>query len=115
MMRGGMPGAEHLRDSHELERLLRGQVKDGRLYGAICASPAVVLAHHGMLEGKQATVYPSLSNMLPEEYVDQPVVVDGNCVTSAGPGTAMAFALKLVEFLCGPAKAKEVADGMLFG
>lgn len=30
-----------------------------------------------------------------------------------GPGTSMAFALRLVDLLCGPDKAKEVAGGLL--
>src|SRR4030042_1274503 len=37
---GGMPGAEHLRDSAELIGLLRKQKQAGRFYAAICASPA---------------------------------------------------------------------------
>jgi protein deglycase len=46
-------------------------------------------------------------------FVDQPVVVDGNCITSQGPGTAMEFALTLVEQLLGKAKRREVAEAML--
>ncbi|MCP4665846.1 MAG: DJ-1 family protein, partial [Deltaproteobacteria bacterium] len=46
---GGIPGAEHLRDSEDLTGILNRQYKAGRLYGAICASPAVVLQHHGLL------------------------------------------------------------------
>jgi 4-methyl-5(b-hydroxyethyl)-thiazole monophosphate biosynthesis len=43
------------------------------------------------------------------------VVVDGNCITSQGPGTALAFALTLVEQLCGKAVRKQVAEAMLVG
>ena len=39
---GGIPGAEHLRDSAALVGILRRQRETKRLYGAICASPAVV-------------------------------------------------------------------------
>jgi len=46
-------------------------------------------------------------------YVDKPVVVDGHIVTSQGPGTAMAFALILVELLAGPGRSKEVSAGLL--
>ena len=49
----------------------------------------------------------------PAYACDEPVVVDGHCVTSQGPGTAIAFALKLVELLFGAAKARDVADAML--
>ncbi len=39
--------------------------------------------------------------------------MDRNCITSRAPGTAMEFALKLVEILYGEQKAKEVAQSML--
>ncbi len=112
---GGMPGAEHLRDSAELIRMLKEQKQAGRLYAAICASPAVVLQHHGLLEKTKATCFPALRNKLNAAYASQErVVVDGNCVTSQGPATAIEFALKLVELLFGPAKAQEVGTAMLF-
>ncbi len=111
---GGMPGAEHLRDSAELIAMLKKQKAAGRLYGAICASPAVALQPHGLLAGIRATCYPSMRNKLdPACACDERVVVDGNCVTSQGPGTAIEFALKLVELLYGPQKTKEVGDPML--
>jgi len=109
---GGMPGAEHLRDSKELTELLKAQAKSGRYYAAICASPAVVLNHHGLLDNKKATCYPSLLSEL-GRIEEAKVVVDGNCITSQGPGTALKFALKLVELLLGKEKSMEVAKAML--
>lgn len=111
---GGMPGAEHLRDSKELEEMLKRQQRDAKLYAAICASPAVVLKHHGLLAERKATAYPGFAEQLENtESIDSRVVVDNNCITSRGPGTAMEFALKLVEILYGEQKAKEVAKSML--
>lgn len=111
---GGLPGAEHLRDSKELTRLLKEQKESSRLYGAICASPAVVLKHHGLLGTKQATAHPYFSDELDNrERIDMPVVVDGNCVTSRGVGTALLFALKLVELLYGKEKAGEIAGQLV--
>lgn len=109
---GGMPGAEHLRDCGELSALLKAQAKSDRLYAAICASPAVVLKHHGLLDGKRATCYPSLLSEL-DCSDDEKVVVDGNCITSQGPATALPFALKLIEILFGKEKEDEVAGSML--
>lgn len=40
-------------------------------------------------------------------------MVDGNLITSRGPGTALEFALAIVEHLYGSAKAKEVAGPMV--
>ena len=41
------------------------------------------------------------------------VVADGKFVTSRGPGTAMEFALKLVEILLGSEKVSELKTAML--
>jgi 4-methyl-5(b-hydroxyethyl)-thiazole monophosphate biosynthesis len=111
---GGMPGATNLRDSKELAEILHVQQRQGRLYGAICASPAVALGHHGLIGDRRATCYPSFAKEL-QNYVDSRVVADGNCVTSQGPGTAVEFALKLVEMLFDKAKSAEVAKAMLVG
>ena len=110
---GGMPGAEHLRDSEELIAILKEQKAAGRFYAAICAAPAVVLEEHGLLEGA-ATCYPSLQEKLKSVRAEgKAVVVSGKCITSQGPGTAIAFSLKLVELLFGAEKARNVADAML--
>lgn len=111
---GGMPGAEHLRDSGELEEILKRHAGEGRWYAAICASPAVVLEHHGLLRGHRATCHPNFVDRLPNlDAIESRVVVDGRCITSRAPGTAIEFALKLVEVLYGEEKAKEVATPMV--
>ncbi|MFZ2039186.1 MAG: DJ-1 family glyoxalase III [Desulfobacterales bacterium] len=111
---GGLPGAEHLRDCAVLTALLRDQAQQNRLYAAICAAPAVVLQHHGLLAGRRATCHPALADRLdPAADPGARVVVDGNCVTSQGPGTALEFALELVARLFGPERAEAVAGPML--
>jgi 4-methyl-5(b-hydroxyethyl)-thiazole monophosphate biosynthesis len=111
---GGMPGAEHLRDCGLLTDLLREQARQNRLLAAICAAPAVVLQHHGLLAGRRATCHPALADRLsPEARPGARVVVDGNCITSQGPGTALEFALELVARLFGPQRAEAVAGPML--
>ena len=110
---GGIPGAEHLRDSAELGRILRRQAERGGLYGAICAAPAVVLHHHGLLAGRRATAHPAFIEALEGAAEASRVVVDGGCVTSRGPGTAIEFAIELVAQLFGPDKAREVAGPMV--
>lgn len=52
---GGVPGAQNLRDSADLTKLLKKQAGSGGFFGAICASPAVVLQAHGLLANRQAT------------------------------------------------------------
>jgi len=111
---GGMPGAEHLRDSEALEIILERQRQGGRYYGAICASPAVVLQHHGLLGQEPATCHPNFVQFLENrDSAESRVVVAGNCVTSRGPGTALEFALKLVELLYGEKTSKEISQAMV--
>lgn len=111
---GGIPGAEHLRDSATLKEILVRQQAAGGLYGAICAAPVVVLETHGLLENRKATCHPGFVEGLHDtSAVASRVVVDGNCVTSRGPGTAMAFSLKLVELLFGKEKMEAVAAPMV--
>lgn len=111
---GGMPGAENLRDSAVLKTILERQHCRDALYAAICASPAVVLEPHGLLQGRKATAHPAFVDRLKDpSFAQSRVVVDGQCVTSRGPGTALEFALTLVELLLGKAKRDEVAAPMV--
>jgi protein deglycase len=111
---GGMPGAEYLRDSKSLIDLLKAQKEEGRWFAAICASPVIVLQHHGLLEGLNATCYPSMVSQLKNKAAAEfEVVVDSLCVTSQGPGTALKFAIKLVEVLFDKVKATQLVRGML--
>ena len=114
---GGMPGAEHLSTNPTLISMLKEQHAKGEVIAAICASPAVVLAKHGLLQGKKAVAYPGFEEGLEQggaQYVDQAVVIDGNIITSKGPATAIAFTLALIEVLVGEIAAKEVAAGLLY-
>jgi protein deglycase len=111
---GGMPGAEHLRDSAPLIAKLKEQKAAERIVAAICAAPAVVLHHHGLLKNVRATCYPTMQSQLDPNYASNDrVVVHGQCVTAQGPAVAIEFALKLVEMLYGHGKAKEVGEAML--
>lgn len=112
---GGMPGAEHLRDCALLIDMLEKHDIQDALLCAICASPAVVFGTHGFVVDKQATCYPGFEKDLTgAEYIsDQPVVMDGNVITSQGPATAMAFALGVLANLEGYEGTQKVADGLL--
>jgi len=110
---GGIPGADNLKNSSMLAELLKKQNREDRLYGAICASPAVVLEHHGLLEGKNATCHPLFADRLrTQEHAREHVVIDRNCVTSKGAGTSIEFGLELLGILMGEEAKKEVAKGM---
>ena len=111
---GGMPGASNVAESKEALALIDAINKAGGVVGAICAAPAVVLAPNGFLDGKRATCYPGFESAFKDtRFSEDRVVVDGNIVTSRGPGTAADFALMLVEVLLGPAAAKEIREATL--
>ncbi len=110
---GGMPGSTNLMEDERVVRLARELASSGRKTAAICAAP-MVLAHAGLLENKRATSHPSVRNRLGgAKFVEDRVVREGNLLTSQGPGTALEFALAIVEDLCGAAKAQELARAMI--
>mmetsp|Transcript_37015 Transcript_37015/g.104493 ORF Transcript_37015/g.104493 Transcript_37015/m.104493 type:complete len:291 (+) Transcript_37015:41-913(+) len=110
---GGMPGAEHFRDCKPLVQMIQDQKAAGRLYAAICASPAVVFEHHGLLDGQPATSHPAFQDRLTNKgSAGERVVESGTLTTSQGPGTAFEFALSLVKQLYGEEKMREIAGPM---
>lgn len=110
---GGMPGATHLKEDPRIVALVRQMAAAGKYTAAICAAP-MVLAEAGVLAGRRATSYPGFLDGLPGVAVlSEPVVQDGHVVTSRGPGTAMDFALALIEALVGRARRDEVEAGLV--
>ncbi|MHA7833106.1 MAG: DJ-1 family glyoxalase III [Algiphilus sp.] len=110
---GGKEGAERLRDDPRVQSLLCRQHDAERLIGAICAAPIALVAA-GILQGRQATSYPGFLQPSDAHLREDAVVVDGNIITSRGPATAMAFALCLVEKLCGRDARDQNAERLLF-
>lgn len=111
---GGMPGTLRLREHEGLCELLRTYDKENKYVAAICAAPSV-LGELGILKGKRACCYPSFEEKLTGADVKMdPVVWDGHVITSRGMGTAISFALKLTEVLCGNEKAEEVRQSILY-
>ena len=110
---GGMPGATNLQKSELLISMLKKQAQSKKYYGAICASPAVVLAPHGLLDTKKATCYPGFESELPDSSsAKQNVVIDGNCVTAQSPGSAQEFALRIIAVLESEDLAKKVRQDL---
>lgn len=110
---GGQPGTNHLKADERVLKLVRQMHDADRYVAAICAAPSV-LATAGLLDGKQATSFPGALDAFPKVLRQpQAVVEDGKLITSRGPGTAMDFALVLVERLMGHAKRAEVEAGLV--
>ncbi len=112
---GGQPGANNLNADARIHTLLKTMATQGKYITAICAAP-LVLANAGMLHGKQATSFPGVLEQmnLPEVKLKTAAVVqDGKIITSRGPGTAMDFALVLIEVLVGKIKRDEVEAALV--
>ena len=111
---GGLPGADNLNQDDRIQTVVKQMASDDKFTAAICAAPKV-LATAGVLDGKHATSFPGtleklqLNNTTLETHA---VVQDGKVITSRGPGTAMDFALALIENLAGSEKRKEVEAGL---
>jgi len=118
---GGMPGAKTISESAAFIGMLKAHCAAGKLYGAICAAPAVCLAEHKLIpDGALATCHPGFAAKLAEAIgssrcSEERVVVSAEhkFVTSRGPGTAIEFALALAAILFDEQKAKDVAGPML--
>jgi len=112
---GGLPGADHLNKDARIHKLLKEMHQQGKYTAAICAAPKV-LADAGLLANKSATSYPGVLDKMqvPKmQFIDAPVIKDGQVVTSRGPGTAMDFALELIETLVGQETRNQVEAGLV--
>ncbi len=112
---GGLPGADHLDNDERIRSVLKKMADNGKYTAAICAAPKV-LANAGVLAGKTATSYPGFLDSLglsDTTLSSEAVVRDGKVVTSRGPGTAIDFALELIEVLSGEEKRNEVETALV--
>ncbi len=116
VMPGGLPGADHLNADERVHQLINHQLAAQRYVAAICAAPKV-LVKHTYMEGRTLTSFPhAVSSEQARQYQltlsEKPVVQDGLVITSRGPGTAMDFALHLIELLQGSNIRQQVEAGL---
>ncbi len=100
---GGLPGADYLNADTRIHKLITRLAQANKAIAAICAAPKVLI-DNGVVAGKQITAYPGAlaqTNTSAVNVTDTAVQVDGRIITGRGPGTAMDFALQLVEVLQG--------------
>jgi 4-methyl-5(b-hydroxyethyl)-thiazole monophosphate biosynthesis len=115
LLPGGQPGTNHLNADPRIHALIQRQRDCDRYLAAICAAP-LVLAEAGVLNGKQASCYPGAleaANWPEITLTDNPVVIDGKVLTSRGPGTAMDFALSIIELLTDKPTRDQVESGLV--
>lgn len=112
---GGLPGTTNLRLDKRIHDIVKRVHERKGYVTAICAAPTIY-AELGFLEGRRATSHPSTAEEVSAktgEYSEDRVVVDGHFITSRSPGTAMEFALKLVEVLEGKEVVAKVNEGVM--
>ncbi len=110
---GGMPGTTNLMKDESVKKIIQRMYKQGKFTSAICAAPTVLSAI-GLTTGKNITSHPSVKNEFQNEsYKEDRVVVDGQIITGRSPGTAIEFAMKLVEILVGKEMVEEINKGVM--
>ena len=112
---GGGVGAKNIAASKEAVALIQTHFAKGRLLGAICAAPAVVLhGACGILAGRTFTGYPGTEAQVSgATYLPERVVIDGKLVTARAAGCAGEFARSLVALLVGKEAAADLAAKVL--
>ena len=112
---GGAIGAKNLALSIDVKKIILKMNQENKWICAICASPAWVLAPTGILNNKCATCYPGSEVRFHSstQYVLEKVIVHENIITSAGPGTAIDFALMIIEKLKGSVVAQKIKKDIL--
>ena len=112
-----MPRTVDVRNSSfsPLADLLIKHNKEGLFIAAICASPALVLAPLGILDGREATCYPGFEKYLAgAECTGEMVACDGHIVTGRGPAAAVAFAMAIGGKFVDAAKIEALQNDMCF-
>ena len=109
-----MPGTTNLGADETVDKVIREFAAGGKLVAAICAAPSV-LGQAGLLNGKHATSYPGFEPKLTGAVTSEdPVVQDGNVITSRGMGTAIAFALEIVSYFTDKKTADKLAESIIY-
>lgn len=110
---GGLPGSHTLRDNETAQAIIKGFAEANKYIAAICAAP-VALHQAGLLKGKAVTSHPSKETELTDtNYSQDRVVVDGKIITSRGAGTAIDFALSVLNELGLADKATTIKKAIL--
>lgn len=110
---GGYPGYVNLDQSEAVRELLMRTAQAKKTIAAICGAPSV-LNGLGLLQGKVAACYPSMEEDMDCEISHKKVVECENFITSRGAGTAIDFALALVEAAVSAEKAEELRKGIVY-
>ena len=112
---GGLGGVNSIRDSEAAMALIRRTAEAGKFLTAICAAPTI-LAELGITDGRRATCHPTMRENMAGAILlqDAEAVRDGSIITGTSAGTAIPFALRLIEALKGIEAAEKVAEEIVY-
>ena len=110
---GGGEGTENLKRCEALAVRLRRQCDEGGLLCAICAAPTVLVSAGALDPRAEVTCYPTCQDGLDRPWSPAPVVNSGKVITGQAPGSALLFALVVLQALAGEQVAHAVARGMV--
>lgn len=114
VMPGGMPGTRNLEASEGLMNMLDRYYQDGHNIAAICAAPTV-FGHRGYLKGRKGVCYPGMEDQLTgAQVLYDPAITDGNVTTGRGMGTAIDFALEILDVLGEGKTSDEIAKAIVY-
>jgi len=110
---GGAQNSENLASNEKVQTLLKEAKVSHKHIGAICAAPYAL--HTAGVLNKNYTCYPSFESKIRQDGYNEnsSIVIDGNVITSRGPGTALCFALQIVKTLCGEETFQTIKKGTL--
>lgn len=109
---GGLPGTTNLEASAAVQKAIDFCSENEKLLCAICAAPSV-FGHKGLLNGKEATAYPSFQSHLEGAKLSEEFVIrDGNFITARGAGVSLEFGAEIASAFVGREKAFAILDSM---
>ncbi|MCX6156114.1 MAG: DJ-1/PfpI family protein [Candidatus Kapabacteria bacterium] len=113
---GGMPGTSNLAANEHLTNLIRSHYAHNKIIAAICAAPTILLNLNLLDKILPVCSHPSVASQFKGyNYVEEKCAIQNNIITSRGAGTAVDFALKITETLCGSEISTKIAKDIAWG
>lgn len=97
---GGM-APDKMRTNPSTVRFVHEAMEQGKIVAAVCHGPQVLI-EGDLLKGKQATGFVAIRKDIINagaNYIDEPLVIDGNLITSRQPGDLAIFTVAILSRL----------------